>query len=174
MITAPIATKPHFPAPVSRVSRKVLSRPHINAGLRIAVADGDDRVLEAHQGLLSILGHKAVSLSQTGHDLLAACLALKPDLVVIEATLPDADGLDVATELLHHRQIPIVLVTPGRDSGLMEQAMRRGVLATVSKPFRLSDLCAAIAHAQKCFDQLHAIRRQGTRLVTTLGEGRMA
>lgn len=171
MITAVIAAKPGSAAVVRHVSQKVLSRPGTNAPLR---ADGDDRVLEAYQGLLGVLGHETVSLSQTGHDLLAACHTLKPDLVLIEATLPDADGLDVATEILRHRQVPIVLVTPGRDSGLMEQALRRGVLATVSKPFRLPDLRAAIAHAEQCFGQLHAVRRQGARLVTMLGEHRMA
>ena len=144
--------------------RMPLGCPDSSPRLRIAVADGDEGILEVYPGLLKILGHDVVSLSQSGYDLADRCRTLKPDLVLVEKTLPDADGLDIAEEILQHRLIPIVLVTPGRSAAYTEQSLRRGVLATLAKPFRLAELREAIAHARRCFDQLDTIRQCGLRL----------
>ena len=157
---------------VCRVALKSTSGHHTDEPQRVAVADGEPELHEAYEGLLSLLGYETVSCSRTGRELLISVRSGNPDVVLLEATLPDADGLNIATQILKQRLIPIVLITPGQDSALLERALRRGVLATVSKPFRLPALRDAMAHAIHCFDQLHAILAEGTQLVTGLNQRR--
>lgn len=162
MLTAWTDTAPRSASYTSRLatSQKSADRSASETRLRIAVADGDERLLEDYRGLLDVLGHEAVSLSQTGKDLLADCHALKPDLVIVESQLPDTDGPTVAAEIVRHRAIPIVLITSSDDGQLIERARRCGVLAAVSKPFRLLELRLAITRSRRCFDQLNAARME--------------
>jgi DNA-binding response OmpR family regulator len=67
---------------------------------------------------------------------------VRPDLVVMDCLLIGGDGLKLARELASQTDVPVI-VTSG-DSARAEEAEQAGLLC-FQKPFRLSELAAAIS-----------------------------
>jgi DNA-binding response OmpR family regulator len=67
---------------------------------------------------------------------------VRPDLVVLDCLLVGGDGLELAQQMASEAKVPVI-VTSG-DIGRAEQAVEAG-LVCFQKPFRLSDLAAAVS-----------------------------
>ena len=67
---------------------------------------------------------------------------VRPDLVVLDCLLIGGDGLQLAQQLASEANVPVI-VTSG-DIEKAEQAVKTGLLC-FQKPFRLSDLAAAVS-----------------------------
>jgi FixJ family two-component response regulator len=64
---------------------------------------------------------------------------------VLDIRLPDQSGLDLQRELAAaNREIPIIFVTGHGDIPMSVQAMKRGAIEFLTKPFRDQDLLDAI------------------------------
>ncbi len=73
----------------------------------------------------------------------AAAVAFRPDLVLLDSTLPDSDAF-----LLLERLVPsnlVVMLTEFRDAAAPERARRAGAAATVEKPFKPTQLARLVA-----------------------------
>jgi FixJ family two-component response regulator len=65
--------------------------------------------------------------------------------LVLDIRLPDQSGLDLQRELAAaNREIPIIFVTGHGDIPMSVQAMKRGAIEFLTKPFRDQDLLDAI------------------------------
>jgi FixJ family two-component response regulator len=68
-----------------------------------------------------------------------------PTCLVLDVRLPDQSGLDLQRELAAaNREIPIIFVTGHGDIPMSVQAMKRGAIEFLTKPFRDQDLLDAI------------------------------
>ena len=68
-----------------------------------------------------------------------------PTCLVLDIRLPDQSGLDLQRELAAaNREIPIIFVTGHGDIPMSVQAMKRGAIEFLTKPFRDQDLLDAI------------------------------
>jgi len=68
-----------------------------------------------------------------------------PTCLVLDIRLPDQSGLDFQRELAAaNREIPIIFVTGYGDIPMSVQAMKRGAIEFLTKPFRDQDLLDAI------------------------------
>ena len=68
-----------------------------------------------------------------------------PTCLVLDIRLPDQSGLDFQRELAAaNREIPIIFVTGHGDIPMSVQAMKRGAIEFLTKPFRDQDLLDAI------------------------------
>ena len=68
-----------------------------------------------------------------------------PTCLVLDVRLPDQSGLDLQRELAAaNREIPIIFVTGYGDIPMSVQAMKRGAIEFLTKPFRDQDLLDAI------------------------------
>lgn len=65
---------------------------------RIVVADDDEDVLQALAMLLDTLGHQ-VWLARSGSQAIAQSLAVQPDLLLLDLSMPDIGGIEVARRL---------------------------------------------------------------------------
>jgi len=64
-----------------------------------------------------------------------------PTCLVLDIRLPDQSGLDFQRELAAaNREIPIIFVTGHGDIPMSVQAMKRGAIEFLTKPFRDQDL----------------------------------
>jgi len=106
-----------MPEAATRILRTVLlaaSDPELRDALRAALEEAGFGVDEARSGLSA----------------LAAALGHHPDLVLVQATLPDIDGFAVATRLRGRGfEAPVVLVAPPADEGRAIAAGADGILA---------------------------------------------
>jgi DNA-binding response OmpR family regulator len=72
-----------------------------------------------------------------------AAAALRPDLVLLDSTLPDGDAFLLLERLVQRG--PVVMLTEFRDAAAPERARRAGAAATVEKPFKPTQLARLVA-----------------------------
>lgn len=83
-----------------------------------------------------------------GLDLLEAAARLKPDVVVLDITMPDMDGIEVARQLRRVGcQAKLVFLTVHQDADYVHAAVQAGGIAYVIKSRLASDLVPAIHEA---------------------------
>jgi DNA-binding response OmpR family regulator len=103
---------------------------------RVLVADDDP----GHRAILHLLlaadGH-AVTVVEGGRAALAFLKDHTPDLVVLDAAMPDVSGLEICARLKLIRRlkaVPVLLLTEPRDEGSRAEAAAAGASAVISKP----------------------------------------
>ncbi len=82
--------------------------------------------------LLEGSGFTVVGEAHDGISALAACTALRPDLVLLDVFLPDTDGFAVAEQLGDGVERPVVVLTSSREAvefaGRLERSPARGFI----------------------------------------------
>ena len=82
------------------------------------------------------------SRSRTDKRRLAAVVAHRPDLIVLDLGLPDMDGIEVTRLLREWTQIPIIIVTVQEQEAAKIAALDAGADDYVTKPFGMGELLA--------------------------------
>jgi DNA-binding response OmpR family regulator len=122
----------------------------------ILVIEDDSSIRTAlHDGLLE--RGLAAQTAATGIAGLEAVLADRPDLVLLDLTLPDVDGLTVIDMIRAASSVPIIVITAVDDDPTMIRALDSGADDYVVKPFRLEQVTARV----------RAVIRRSQRLAVT-------
>lgn len=114
--------------------------------VRILVVDDHDVV---RQGVRLILRKRpeweVCGEAENGSEALEKARKLKPDVVILDITMPGKDGLEVAQELAKWDSPPKVLILTMHDSRELAGAVRQaGVQGYVVKTHSARDLISAI------------------------------
>jgi len=125
----------------------VYSRPE-RPRARVLFIDGDLDQLDLYS-LVVERCHEVLKATraETGFEL--ACQA-RPDVIVIDAALPDVDGLDLCVRFWADPRttaIPIVVVTGDEVAYERADGLRFRLAALVKKPCSADQLLAILAHA---------------------------
>lgn len=110
---------------------------------------GDDHVMFC-EGLRSILEPHAevVGIVQNGQELLIAVERLRPDLVVVDVSMPRLNGIGAARRLQKTKHPPkIVFLTMHADATFATEAFRAGASGYVLKTSPASEIITAIQEA---------------------------
>lgn len=122
---------------------------HENPTLLIVEDDLD--VCEMLNAYFHIQGYD-VMVVNWGGDVLPACQARKPDLVILDIRLPDIDGYEVARLLRANRRtndIPIIFLTDKRGRADRLRGLSLGADDYVTKPFDIQELRLRVRNALK-------------------------
>lgn len=107
---------------------------------RILIIDDDVHVGSVFGDLLRKHGY-AVQAMLSGEEGLRAIRADRPDVILLDVTMPDWDGLEVLEAIQHvDRSIPVIMVTATTDEQVCREAMRRGAYSWLNKPIDLAVL----------------------------------
>src|SRR5262245_52022593 len=110
----------------------------------VLVIDDDPDVRASVGRLLRSLGI-SVQLFGSISEFLASDPPACPTCLVLDIRLPGQSGLDLQRELVTaNREIPIIFITGHGDIPMSVQAMKRGAIEFLTKPFRDQDLLDAI------------------------------
>lgn len=115
---------------------------------RIVVAD-DHPVFR--KGLIALLlanGHEVIGQAESGLEAIEVVTAVKPDLVVMDVSMPDLGGLDATERLL--AQLPdlrVVVLTLFDDDDTVRRALAAGASAYLTKQAAPEHILAAIEAA---------------------------
>ena len=110
------------------------------ANARVLVVDDDTTVAEVVATYLSRAGFP-VERAADGTAALAAAGTRPPDLVVLDLTLPDIDGLEVCRRLRAHRpDLPVIILTARGDEDDRVLGLQTGADDYVTKPFSPREL----------------------------------
>ena len=104
----------------------------------VLVIDDDARIAELVGTMLQTLGYTA-TVVLTGDEALRVIGSIRPDLVLLDATMPGIAGAELLDALLQSApQTPVVVMTgdPARAGGMLE----RGAVGYLAKPFRVEAL----------------------------------
>lgn len=85
-------------------------------GLRVLIVDDHAPFRQLARTLLQGAGFTVVGEAEDGATAVDASRRLRPDVVLLDVQLPDADGFDVARVLAAQSESPIVVLTSSRDS----------------------------------------------------------
>lgn len=110
----------------------------------VFVIDDDQSFRESVGRLLRSLGIDVLLFASIS-DFLESDPLDCPTCLVLDIRLPGQSGLDLQCELAAaNREIPIIFVTGHGDIPMSVQAMKRGAIEFLTKPFRDQDLLDAI------------------------------
>jgi DNA-binding response OmpR family regulator len=111
---------------------------------RILVVDDEQTIRELLAELFSIEGYEVVSASN-GREAIRLAARNTPHLVILDASMPEMDGLETTWELRSQQEtcwIPIIMVTAFEET--RTEALHAGVDDFVTKPFKVADLMARV------------------------------
>ncbi len=113
----------------------------------VYVVDDDESVRRSLARLLRAAGLTAETFP-SAHAFLERELPDRTACLVLDVRLPDTNGLDLQTMLTQAgRIVPIVFITGHGDVPMSVQAMKRGAVDFLQKPFEEDELLAAIGRA---------------------------
>jgi DNA-binding NarL/FixJ family response regulator len=113
--------------------------------LRVLVADDHALVREGFRALLERKGFLVVGEAVNGVDAVRLADELKPDIALLDVTMPLLNGLDAGREIQRARKdTHVVLLTMHAEDHLMAAALRAGIRAYVLKSQASEDLVLAI------------------------------
>src|SRR5262245_63009029 len=111
---------------------------------RVLVVDDNASILKLVTGLID--GEfEIVGTAGDGPSAVASAIQLRPDIIVLDLSLPTIGGFQVVEQLQAKKHIaPIVLLTTFEDAGLVKAARSAGVLGYVTKRRMQTDLLPAL------------------------------
>jgi DNA-binding NarL/FixJ family response regulator len=116
---------------------------------RVIIADDHTMLVEAFEKLLAPECDVVAKVAD-GRALLTAVNELKPDVVVLDLSMPLLNGLDAARQIKQtHPSVRLVFVTMNEDPDLAAQAFRIGGAAYLLKRSAGSELLTAIREAMR-------------------------
>lgn len=125
----------------------------------ILLVEDDERISEP---LLRVLGTEGFEVihTATGADGLEA-MSRQPDLMLLDLTLPDIDGLDVCRKVREEQpELPIIMLTARSEEMDIIVGLGAGADDYVPKPFRLAELVARIKARLRVAHAAHQIPRE--------------
>ena len=140
-VTLPLTPAAGAPAPAKKIRRRL-------APSSIWVVDDDPVVREMCRRVLSAEGH-TVEEYASGEALRQQLAKAKPDLVIYDFNMPDADGLEMASWMRDHgHRAPVILLSgfsPEHPSLKKALALRKTFF--LQKPFSFRDMADIVTIA---------------------------
>jgi DNA-binding NarL/FixJ family response regulator len=111
---------------------------------RILIADDHQLLADACKGMLEP-EFTVVSTVADGRDLVDAAFTLKPDVVILDISMPRLNGLDAGEQI--KRKLPgvkLIFLSMNMDPDVVAEAFRRGASAYVTKQSAGMELAVAV------------------------------
>ncbi|MDP6483370.1 MAG: response regulator [Nitrospinota bacterium] len=131
---------------------------------RILVVDDDRDMVRGLEDNLALEGYEVIT-DDDGETGLAAALAAKPDLVILDILMPGMDGLDVCRRLRRQNaEVRILLLTAKGQESDKVLGLELGADDYIHKPFGLLELLARVkAHLRRAGPGVRAEPFRATR-----------
>ncbi|MCU0787506.1 MAG: response regulator [Verrucomicrobia bacterium] len=119
----------------------------------VAVLDDEPQMRKALRRLLAAHGFRVADYHR-GDEFLAALPSHPADCLVLDLHMPEVSGFEVLAAFAAQQiATPVVVITGHDEPGTMEQAIRLGASAYLTKPVDEMELLSAIQSALTCEPQ---------------------
>jgi CheY-like chemotaxis protein len=118
----------------------------MSASRLVLVADDEDDILRLVTTVIERSGHEVVSV-RDGVQALAAVRTRRPDLVVLDISMPEMDGLEVLRRLradAETSELPVLLLSAQAQEADVRRGFVTGASAYVKKPFSPRELAQRV------------------------------
>ncbi len=111
--------------------------------VHILVIDDEPQILRALKAILAAKQFR-VSTAARGEDGLAVAAAEQPDLIILDMSLPDMEGIQVCKELRKWTATPILILSVRDSEKDKVAALDAGADDYLTKPFGIDELLARV------------------------------
>jgi two-component system, chemotaxis family, chemotaxis protein CheY len=111
--------------------------------LRVLVVDDQPAVAEVVADTIQYAGHEIVGIAKDGMEAVTRAKELKPDLVVMDISMPRMNGVEAMKAILTAGDAKRVLLMSGEYRSLgvtRDEMMRNGAAGFMEKPFNVTEL----------------------------------
>jgi len=115
---------------------------------RVLVVDDEAPVRRLLRTALGPHGYQVIEAA-TAEEALATAATSRPDLILLDLGLPDADGTEVIRRIREWTQIPIIVLSVRGQEEDKVAALDAGADDYVTKPFSMGELLARMRVAQR-------------------------
>jgi AmiR/NasT family two-component response regulator len=153
--------------------------------LKILIAEHDPQTTVDLCAQLANLGHEVFCEAQSCAQTIQLARSHQPDLVIVDIAVPEADGIQVCSQIAEQCSCPMILLGASSDHDFVQQVSRLPIQGYLVKPVREQELGPAIELAiaryadtqqlqgqleqvTEVLDILTAIKRATARLVSEL------
>src|SRR5438105_3930236 len=130
----------------------------------VLVVDDEPPIRRFLRVSLEAAGHR-VATADDAAEALATTKSEKPDLVILDLSLPDRSGFEVIAEIRKHSPVPIIVLSARSDERSKVEALDLGADDYIGKPFGMPELMARLRAALR-----HAFQAQGELPIFVSGD----
>lgn len=109
----------------------------------VLVIDDEPQILRALKTILTAKQFRVLTASK-GEEGLSLAAAQSPDLIILDMSLPDIDGVQVCAHLREWTQVPIIILSVRDSERDKVAALDKGADDYLTKPFGIEELLARI------------------------------
>lgn len=117
--------------------------------MKILVVDDDQRIVKTTCDILKIKGHEAIA-AYSGEEGVEKVRSDPPDCVLMDIKMTGINGVEAMKQMKEIAPLlPVVLVSAYATDELMEEAMRAGAYAVLSKPLNFPMILSFLSLLRK-------------------------
>ena len=145
----------------------------VSRGLPIVlVVDDEERNVRLFEQLLHAKGYATLA-ARSGREAFSLATEQRPDLIILDAMMPDIDGFETVTRLKAHvvtRPIPVIMVTALNDRASKLRALNAGAEEFLTKPVDGADLTVRVRNMLRLKDYSDLLLNYNRRLEESVRE----
>ena len=113
--------------------------------IRIVLVDDHAMIRQGLKVILESEGFQVAGEASDGREAIALCRRVRPDVAVLDISMPLLNGLDAAQEIMKERpQVRIVLLTAHTQERYVLESLRRGITGYLLKENAADELVHAV------------------------------
>jgi len=111
----------------------------------VVIVDDHAMLRDAMRAALELAGHDVVGEAGDGDEALQLVGEVRPEVVLMDVSLPGPDGIEVTRTLCaQDPELRVVVVTMHANPALVARAVRAGACAYLTKDFSMQDIVSAV------------------------------
>lgn len=130
----------------------------------VLLIDDEPQILRALKTILTANGFEIESAS-TGEMGIAKAVAAPPEVIILDLTLPDMNGIQVTEQIRQWSRVPIIILSVRDSEKDKVAALDKGADDYLTKPFGIDELLArirvALRHSEQTIGNKETIIKAG-------------
>ncbi|MCH5252856.1 MAG: response regulator [Lachnospiraceae bacterium] len=114
---------------------------------KVLIVDDSRTSRRMLKNILTENGHEVVGEAENGQIGYEKYIELSPDIVTLDITMPVLDGLDALEKIMDFdSEAAVIMVTAAGQKEKMVEAIRRGAMEFIQKPFEPEQILSIISN----------------------------
>jgi len=131
----------------------------------VLLIDDEPQILRALKTILAANDFQIASAT-TGGMGMAQAVAQPPDIIILDLTLPDMDGIQVVEQIREWSRVPIIVLSVRDNEKDKVAALDKGADDYLTKPFGIEELLArirvALRHSEQTIGNKETVIKAGS------------